>query len=160
MHNYQTTGGCNPITTIDLQAFKLAIRSVCSTTYTVSAVVIPLQITDPALIAAAQEEAARIGRRDWRIFLKETAERGARAILGLEADLTIQEAARQLSIHYNTVQNYRRAGHFPGAYYLSNRRIMIPMREVLAMKERTVGSGLGQAGGVLDDADCAIRMAK
>ena len=91
----------------------------------------------PEMEQAARTAAEKAGRRDWKRLLEEKAARATLGVFGLDADCTTDEAAELLGVHRMTILNYIRRGLFPGTYRLSYRNIRIPMREVLAMKERT-----------------------
>ena len=71
-------------------------------------------------------------QRQWAIDAQ--AERGLRALYGLDLDLTTRQAATWLGCHVNTVKNYHRDGKLPNAYYRSPRALRVPLRDLEAFK--------------------------
>lgn len=98
---------------------------------------IEIVIDDDELAAAAQQQAGYEGRRDWKVMLQERAITGARALFGLRSDIAPKEAAIIMGCHLNTFWNYAKRGRFPGLYYTSSGRALVPMAEVMALRNRT-----------------------
>lgn len=96
------------------------------------------QLRDKELIGKIAKVAEARGEKDWRKFARRTFDTALKAALGMEADMTPKEVAAELKVHQNTVKRYLSAGRFPGAYWINQRKVMIPHRDVVALKERTV----------------------
>lgn len=67
---------------------------------------------------------------------QELANHCARFATGLDGDMTVQQAARHLNCHPNTVKNYLRAGKFPGYSPRSSGKILIPYKDVMSFRDR------------------------
>lgn len=95
------------------------------------------RLRDPEVISKIQQVAASQGARDWRKFARTVFESALARALG-ENDMTPKEIATELNVHRNTVLRYIRTGVFPGAYWINARKVLVPHKEVAALKARTV----------------------
>jgi hypothetical protein len=93
------------------------------------------KITDGDFIRKAVKLAARKGRTDVKEFITELMLKIARRTVGLDKDLTVGEVAQQLECHTNTVKNYHKNRRFPNAYYRTPRLLLIPQKDVEALKK-------------------------
>jgi hypothetical protein len=93
------------------------------------------EIKDQDFIRKAHMLAARKGRKDVDQFMAELLVKVARRAVGLEKDLNVEEVAEQLECHRNTVRNYYNAGKFPNAYHRTPRLLLVPQKDVDALKK-------------------------
>lgn len=96
------------------------------------------QLRDQEIISKIIKVAEARGEKDWRGFARRTFETALKVALGIEADLTPKEVAQELKVHQNTVKRYLSSGRFPNAYWINQRKVLIPHRDVAALKARTV----------------------
>lgn len=96
------------------------------------------RLRDAEVISKIQAIAAAQGEKDWRKYARRTFETALKTALGVSCDLTTKEVATELKVHKNTVLRYLRTGVFPHAYWINQRKAMVPYRDVQALRERTV----------------------
>jgi hypothetical protein len=94
-------------------------------------------VTDPEAIAVLKTLVPpRLGRWASSQRRQELINHAARFALGLDGDMTIAQAARHLKCHQNTVNNLRKDGRFPGLYYRSPNKILIPFKDLMSLPDR------------------------
>ena len=95
---------------------------------------ITIQIKDVRLL----QKAERLLGKNWKQQLGAMCFAGARAALGMTADLSIKEVSIMLCVSVTTVQRMLTRGDFPKAYHVNARKVRIPLADVEALKSRTV----------------------
>lgn len=99
-----------------------------------------LRINDESLIQRIERLAAKTGK-DVKALASEIAAEALRRATG-EKDLSPAEVAAHLHIHKNTVYAWMAAGKFPHAYYVNQRVVRIPYKDVAAIPALTVKPGI------------------
>lgn len=93
-------------------------------------------ISDPQIIRRLERLARKEGKTIEQVA-EEVTHRALVAMIG-EGDLTPNECCQVLSIHKNTFFSWAAKGLFPGMYYINARVCRVPMKDVMALKDRTV----------------------
>lgn len=91
-----------------------------------------LTVTDQDLLQRAK---ATWGRK-WQEKFTDALLRHTRAAVGLEADLTHEQAARELNISKRTLTRRRNDGAFPHSYLVNQRVIRYPVADIKRYKEQ------------------------
>ena len=95
---------------------------------------VAITISDQETLSRAQTLARQAGHADWKSWLREQGRQGTRLALGMQADLSVSDAARYTGLCRNTLWNYHKQGRLPGLYYVSAKKAMIPIRDLDAIK--------------------------
>ena len=93
------------------------------------------EITDQRLINKAK---LKYGK-DWQSQMLEALDRCVSQAVGINADLKPRQAAGLMGVSLMTIRRYIAKGEFPGAYWVNARKVLIPLRDIEAIKNRTVG---------------------
>lgn len=95
-----------------------------------------IRLSDEKLIARIERLAAKQGRSVTDVA-RELVEATIPVALG-DQDLTPAEAAKALGVHKNTLLSWLHQGKFPRAYYVNQRVLRIPYKDVAALTKATV----------------------
>lgn len=96
---------------------------------------VTITISDQATLAHAKAAAKQAGyEQDWVSWLREQARTGTRMALGMQADLSVSDAARYTGLCRNTIWNYAKQGRLPNLYYVSAKKAMIPIKDLDAIR--------------------------
>lgn len=95
-----------------------------------------IRLSDEKLIARIARLAAKQNRSVTDVA-RELAEAAIPVALG-DQDLTPAEAAKALGVHKNTLLAWLHQGKFPRAYYVNQRVLRIPYKDVAALTKATV----------------------
>ena len=93
------------------------------------------EITDQRLINKAK---LKYGK-GWMEELQKLVIKSARQVLGLDADVAPKDAAGLMGVSLMTIRRYIAKGEFPGAYWVNARKVLIPLRDIEAIRNRTAG---------------------